>query len=153
MNIKLLESYNGRIEKNKWQFEFFELLISMLLNSPSAPESLAAIGLKIQELDKQGWTHSGELTLSEQRRAVFIFVVMGGYLHSIHCGNCKTSFIVNKASNAYISWSSSYYCPVCHFSFGTKPDDTFFDLMVSPELAKKFENARTFLDTIEKKRF
>jgi len=147
---KLLERLNERIEENKWQYEFFELFISMLLTSPSAPDSLAALGLKLQELSEKGWRHSGELTLSEQRRAVFIFVVMGAYLHSIHCGKCGASFIVNKASNAYSSYRSSYYCPVCDFSIYTKPDDTFFNLMVSPELTKKFKNAQTFLDTIEK---
>ena len=81
----------------------------MLLTSPSAAESaealgvagsrvspLTALGLKIQALSKKGWTHSTELT-SEQRRAAFIVIVMGVYLHSIHCGNCGASFIVNKA--------------------------------------------------------
>jgi len=147
---KLLERWNERIEEKKWQWEFFELFISMLLNSPSAPDSLVALGLKLQELSEKGWRHSGELTLSEQRRAVFIFVVMGGYLHSIHCGKCGASFIVNKASNAYFSYKNSYYCPVCDFSSYTKPDDTFFGLMVSPELAKKLQDTRNLLDIVEK---
>jgi len=77
-------------------------------------------------------------------------IIMGGYLHSIHCGNCGASFIVNKAHNAYNRWRSSYYCPVCDFSSYTKPDDTFFDLMVSPELTKKFQDMRNLLGIIEK---
>jgi transposase-like protein len=133
--IRELEWCNETMEKNKWQYQFFELLISMLLKSPSATEPLAAIGLKIQELGKKGWTHSMELT-SEQRRAAFITLVMGTYLHSIHCGKCGASFIVNKPSNAYSSYRSSYYCPVCDLSSYTKPDETFFNLMVSPELAQ-----------------
>ncbi|MBA7659276.1 hypothetical protein ES703_67253 [subsurface metagenome] len=150
--IKLLLSWIERMEEKKWQWEFFELFISMLLNSPSAPDTLAVISLKIQELSKKGWPHSTDLTAT-QRRAAFIIIVMGVYLHSIHCEKCGASFIVNKAPNAYSSYRSSYYCPVCNFSFGTKPDDTFFDLMVSPELATKFQNARILLDTIEKTDF
>ena len=134
---KLLERCNERIEEKKWQWEFFELFISMLLNSPSATEPLAALGEKLQGLSEKGWLHSGEGT-PEKRRAAFIMTVMGGYLHSIHCGNCKASFIVNKASNAYISYRTYYYCPVCDLGSYTRPDDTFFDLMVSPELTKKF---------------
>jgi hypothetical protein len=146
---KLLERWDERIEENKWQYQFFELFISMLLTSPSAPEPLSAIGLKIQELSKKGWTHSTELTFA-QCRAVFIMIVMGGYLHSIHCGKCGASFIVNKAYNAYSSYRSSYYCPVCTFSIYTRPDDTFFDLMVSPELVKKLSATRALLEIIEK---
>jgi len=146
---KLLERWNERIEENKWQWEFFELFISMLLTSPSAPETLTVLTLKIQQLSEKGWTHSTELT-SAQRRAVFIIIVMGVYLHSIHCGKCGASFIVNKASNAYSSYRSSYYCPVCDFQSYTKPDDTFFDLMVSPELTKRFQDTRNLLDIMEK---
>jgi len=146
---KLLERWNERIEENKWQFDFFELFISMLNTSPSAPEPLTALALKLQGLSEKGWRHSGELT-SEQRRAVFIFAVMGIYLHSIHCGKCGASFIVNKASNAYASYRSSYYCPVCDSSIYTIPDDTFFGLMVSPELAVKFQDMRNLLDIMEK---
>ena len=146
---KLLEHWDERIERNKWQYEFFELFISMLLTSPSAPEPLLAIGLKIQELSKKRWTHSTELTFA-QCRAVFIMIVMGGYLHSIHCGKCGASFIVNKPSNAYLSYRSSYDCPVCDLSSYTKPDDTFFDLMVSPELVKKLPATRAFLEIMEK---
>jgi len=149
---KLLLIWDDRIEQNKWQWEFFELLISMLLTSPSTTEPLSAIGLRLQELSKKGWTHSTELT-SAQRRAAFILIVMGVYLHSIHCGKCGASFIVNKASYAYSSYRTSYYCPVCDLSIYTRPDDTFFDLMVSPELTKKFQNARVLLDTIEKTDF
>ena len=147
--IKLLQSYDESIEQKKWQWQFFELFISMLLNSPSAPEPLSAIGLKIQELSKKGWTHSTELTAA-QRRTAFIMIIMGGYLHSIHCGNCGASFLVNKAHNAYAQWRSSYYCPVCDFQLYTKPDDTFFDLMVSPELGKKFQDVRRVLDLMGK---
>jgi len=146
---KLLEHWDERIEENKWQWEFFELFISMLLTSPSATESLPAIGLKIQELSKKGWTHSTELTFA-QCRVAFIMIVMGGYLHAIHCGKCGASFIVNKAPNAYFQWRSSYYCPVCDLSSYTKPDDTFFDLMVSPELTKKFQAMRNFLGIMGK---
>ena len=146
---KLLERWDERIEENKWQYQFFELFISMLLTSPSAPEPLSAIGLKIQELSKKGWTHSTELTFA-QCRAAFIMIVMGGYLHSIHCGKCGASFIVNKAHDAYFQWRSSYYCPICDLSSYTKPDDTFFDLMVSPELTKKFQAMRNFMGTMEK---
>jgi hypothetical protein len=146
---KLLERWDERIEKNKWQWELFELFISMLLTSPSAPEPLSAIGLKIQELSKKGWTHSTELTFA-QCRVAFIMIVMGGYLHSIHCGECGASFLVNKAHNAYVQWRSSYYCPVCDLRSYTRPDDTFFDLMVSPELTKKFQAMRNFLGIMEK---
>jgi len=146
---KLLKHGNERIEENKWQYEFFELFISMLLTSPSAPETLTPLGLKLQGLSEQGWRPSTELT-SAQRRAVFIIIVMGVYLHSIHCGKCGASFIVNKASNAYASYRSSYYCPVCDSSIYTKPDDTFFDLMVSPELTKKLQDTRNLLDIMEK---
>jgi len=146
---EVLEYWDERLERNKWQYEFFELFISMLLTSPSAPEPLLAIGLKIQELSKKRWTHSTELTFA-QCRAVFIMIVMGGYLHSIHCGKCGASFIVNKPSNAYLSYRSSYDCPVCDLSSYTKPDDTFFDLMVSPELVKKLPATRAFLEIMEK---
>ena len=155
---KLLASYDEIIERNKWQYEFFELFISVLLNSPSAAESaadlgvagfrdapLAALGLKIQNLAKQGWTHSMAST-SAQRRAAFVASVMGEYLHSIHCSNCRASFIVNKAANSHETYRTSYCCPVCHLSLYTKPDDTFLDLMVSPELARKFRYTRNVLD-------
>ena len=151
--VKLLLEWDERIEKKKWQWECFQMFISMLLASPSAPDSLAPIALKLQELEQKGWTHYGGLTLPEQRRAVFIFVVVGIYLHSIHCSNCGASFIVNKAHNAYTQWRSSYYCPVCDLSSYTKPDDTFLNLMVSPELNKKLQDARTLLDTMGKADF
>lgn len=160
--LKLIEYWEGEVEKSKWQYEFFQLFISMLLTSPSVPESaealgvagfrgspLAALGLRIRALSEKGWRHSKEGT-SEERRAAFIIMVMGVYLHSIHCGNCGASFIVNKPSNAYYSYWSSYYCPVCHFSCYTKSDDTFFDLMVSPELTKKFQDMRNLLDIMQK---
>jgi transposase-like protein len=160
--LKLIEYWKGKVEKSKWQYEFFQLFISMLLTSPSASESvealgvadsrvlpLTALGLRVQALSGKGWTHSKEGT-SEERRAAFIIIVMGMYLHSIHCGNCGASFIVNKPSNAYSSYRSSYDCPVCTFSNYTKPDETFFDLMVSPELTKKFQNARALLDIMGK---
>ena len=150
---KLLLDWDEQIEQNKWQWECFQLFISMLLASPSAPDSLAAVGLNLQKLSEKGWMPSGELTLPEQRRAVFIFLVMGTYLHSIHCSECKASFIVNKAPDEYHRHWSSYYCPVCHFSSYTKPDSTFLELMVSPELTKKLQNTRTLLDTIEKTDF
>jgi hypothetical protein len=146
---KSLERWNERIEEKKWQWEFFELLISMLLKSPSATEPLAAVALKIQELGKKGWTHSTELT-SEQRRAAFIITVMGVYLHSIRCVNCGASFIVNKAPNAYSQWRSSYHCPVCDSSSYTGTDDAFFNLMVSPELMKKFQDMRNLVDAMGK---
>jgi len=160
--LKLFEYWKGEVEKSKWQYEFFQLFISMLLTSPSASESaealgvagsrvppLTALGLRVKALSEKGWTHSKEGT-SEERRAAFIIIVMGVYLHSIHCGNCGASFIVNKPSNAYSSYRSSYYCPVCNFSIYTKPDETFFDLMVSPELTKKFQDMRALLDIMEK---
>jgi len=160
--LKLIEYWKGEVEKSKWQYEFFQLFISMLLTSPSASESaealgvagsrvppLTTLGLRVKALSEKGWTHSKEGT-SEERRAAFIVIVMGSYLHSIHCGNCGASFIVNKAHNAYNQWRSSYYCPVCNFSIYTKPDDTFFDLMVSPELTKKFQDMRALLDIMGK---
>ena len=149
-STKLLLEWGEQIEQNKWQWEFFQVFISMLLVSPSAPDSLVALGLKLQELHEKGWTHSGELTLPEQRRALFIFLVLGTYLHSVHCSNCGASFIVNKAYNANNQFKQSYNCPVCSFTFSTKPDGTFLELMLSPELPKKLQDARTLLDTIEK---
>jgi len=146
---KLIEGCHEIIEKNKWQYEFFELFISMLLTSPSAPKTLPALELKLQGLNERGWMYSTNLTLAE-RRAIFVFITMGLYLHSINCGKCGTSFIVNKAHDAYSSSRSSYYCPVCDFSSYTKPDDAFFDLMVSPELGKKLQNTRNLLTIIEK---
>ena len=146
---KLIEGCHEIIENNKWQFEFFELFISMLTTSPSAPETLPALELKLQGLDERGWMYSTDLTLVE-RRGIFIFITMGLYLHSINCGKCGASFIVNKAHDAYSSSRSSYYCPVCDFSSYTKPDDAFFDLMVSPELGKKLQNTRSLLAIIER---
>ncbi len=151
--VKLLLEWEERIEEKKWQWEFFELFISMLIASPSAPDSLAALGLKIRELSAKGWKHYGEVTIPEQRRAVFIFLVMGTYLHSTHCSKCGASFIVNKAYNADNQFKQSYNCPVCSYPFYTKPDDTFFNLMVSPELAKKLQDARTLIDTMGKTDF
>jgi len=160
--LKLIEYSEGEVEKSKWQYEFFELFISMLLTSPSVSESTGALGvarsrvspltrlgLRVQALSEKGWTHSKEGT-SEERRAAFIIIVMGVYLHAIHCGKCGASFIVNKAPNAYSSYRSSYDCPVCTFSNYTKADDTFFDLMVSPELTKRFQAMRNLLDIVEK---
>ena len=146
---KLLERWGEMIERNKWQWEFFELFISMLTTSPSAPETLPTLELKLQGLNEREWMYSTELT-SAQRRGVFVFIVMGLYLHSIHCGKCGASFIVNKAPNAYSSYRSSYDCPVCGFSSYTKPDDTFFSLMLSPELAKKLQDTRNLIDIMEK---
>ncbi len=146
---KLLEGWAEMIEKHKWQFEFFELFISMLTTSPSAPETLPTLELKLQGLNEREWMYSTELT-SAQRRAVFVFIIMGLYLHSIHCGECGASFIVNKAYNAYSSYRSSYYCPVCDFNSYTKPDDTFFDLMLSPELGKKLQDTRNLIGIMEK---
>ena len=75
---------------------------------------------------------------------------MGIYLHSIHCSQCGASFLVNKAHDAYKKYRSSYYCPVCTFGSYTKPDDTFFNLMVSPELAKKFQATNNLLNMMDK---
>ena len=151
--VKSILEWDERIAEKKWQWECFELFISMLLASPSAPDSLATIALKLQELEQKGWKHYGELTLPEQRRAAFTFLVMGTYLHSMHCSSCGASFIVNKPPDAYHPYWSSFYCPVCHWSSYTKPDDSFLHLMVSPELAKKLQDARTLLDTIGKADF
>lgn len=137
------------IEENKWQYEFFELFISMLLNSPSARDTLTALGLRIQALGEKGWRHSTEGT-PEKRRAAFIISVMESYLHSIHCENCGTSFIVDQPYNAYSRYRGSYYCPVCFLSSYTKPDNAFFNLMVSPGLVKRLRAARALLDRIEK---
>ena len=151
---KLLLDWDEEIEKKKWQWEFFQTFISMLLASPSAPDSLQAIAVNILRLEKKGWTHYGGETLPEQRRAAFLTIVMGVYLHSIHCSrhNCGASFIVNKSPDAYnrLYKETSYQCPVCHSPSYTKPDDTFFDLMVSPELAEKMQNARNFLNQLGK---
>ncbi|MBA7651781.1 hypothetical protein ES703_59603 [subsurface metagenome] len=147
---KSFREWEERINQNKWQWECFQVFISMLLASPSAPDSLAPIALKLQELEQQGWKHYGGLTLPQQRRALFIFLVMGTYLHSVYCSNCKASFIVNKVHNAYAQWRSSYYCPVCDLSLYTKPDDTFLNLMVSPKLSHQLQEARTLLDTMGK---
>jgi len=147
---KLIEGCHEMIEKNKWQFEFFELFISMLTTSPSAPETLPKLELKIQGLNERGWMYSTTLTLA-QRRGIFVFITMGLYLHSIHCGKCGASFIVNKAHNAYSSSRSSYYCPVCDSSSYTEPDDTFFALMVSPELGKKLQDTRNFINIMGEK--
>jgi len=155
---ELLESLNETIEANKWQWEFFELFIAMLLGSPSAGKSagalgprgskrspLMALGVKLQGLVGTGWMPSTELTPAQQR-AFFIVIVMGDYLHSIRCGKCGASFIVNIASKPYYP----YYCPVCASSSDTRPDDTFFDLMVSPELRKKLQDTRLLLDETAK---
>jgi hypothetical protein len=160
--LKSIECWKALVEKNKWQYEFFQLFISMLLTSPSASESaealgvtgfrgspLAALGLRIRVLSEKGWTHSKEGT-PEERRAGFVVIVMGVYLHSIHCSKCGASFIVNKASNAYSSYRSYYYCPVCDSGSYTKADDTFFNLMVSPELTKKFQDMKNLLDMMGK---
>ena len=151
---KLLLDWDEEIEKKKWQWEFFQTFISILLASPSAPDSLQAIAVNILRLEKKGWTHYGGETLPEQRRAAFLTIVMGVYLHSIHCSrhNCGASFIVNKSPDAYnrLYKETSYQCPVCHSPSYTKPDDTFFDLMVSPELAEKMQNARNFLNQLGK---
>ncbi len=153
LSNKLLLDWDEEIEKKKWQFEFFQMFISMLLASPSAPDSLTTIALKLQELEQKGWTHYGEPTLPEQRRGVFISLVMGTYLHSVHCNNCGASFIVNKAYTAYNQFKSHYNCPVCPNSWDVKLDKTFLNLMLSPELAKKLQDARTLLDRIEKSDF
>jgi hypothetical protein len=42
---ELLASYDDRIAKSEWQYEFFGLFVSMLLNSPSAAESAADLGV------------------------------------------------------------------------------------------------------------
>lgn len=147
---KLLLEWDEEIDKKKWQWEFFQMFVSMLLASPSAPNSLVPIALKLRELEQKGWKHYGGLTLPEQRRAGFITIVMGTYLHSIRCNNCKASFIVNKSPDAYSRYYSSYYCPVCHFP-STKSDDTFFELMVSPELKEKVQAAGHLLDKMEKR--
>lgn len=134
-----------RVEKHEWQYQFFELFISMLSTPPSPPGILAAVGLKLQELSKRRWMYSTEQTAA-QCRAAFITLVMGEYIHSIHCRNCGASFIVNKAYNFHNQFRTSYYCPVCTYSGYTKPDETFLNLMTSPELAKKFQYVRNVLD-------
>lgn len=152
---KLLLKFAEEIEKKKWQWEFFQMFITMLIASPSAPNSLQAIAVNILRLEKKGWSHDRGLTLPEQRRAAFITIVMGVYLHSIHCSNrnCGASFIVNKSPDAYnrLYKETSYQCPVCHFSSHTKPDDTFLNRMVSPELKEKVQAARHLLDKTEKR--
>lgn len=137
------------IQRKKWQWEFFQLFISMLLASPSADDSLGAVAEMLNKLEEKGWKHYEGVTLPEQRRALFIFFVMGTYLRSIHCGNrnCGASFIVNKAPDAYSSYRRNYYCPVCNSGLYTKADATFLNLMASPELAKKLEDARTLLES------
>ncbi|MBA7707462.1 hypothetical protein ES703_116334 [subsurface metagenome] len=137
------------IEKSKWQYEFFELFISMLLDSPSAEDSLTALGLRIQALGEKGWRHSTVGT-PEKRRAAFIMTVMGSYLHSIRCENCAASFIIDQPYNASSRNRGSYYCPVCDLHSYTKPDDVFFNLMVSPGLVKKLEATKALLDRMEK---
>jgi hypothetical protein len=169
---KLLELQNERIQANNWQFEFLDLFMAMVLTSPSAAKSaealgvraskfppLTALGLKIQRLAEKGWRPSTERTPA-QLRAEFILIVMGDYLHSIRCRECGVAFIVNKAFDAYSSEADrtrgyrevrrSYYCPVCASPRYTKPDNTFFDLMVSPEASKKLQDMRRLQDDAAK---
>jgi len=151
---ELLKLLDERIQANKSQYELFELFMAMLVTSPSVGESaealgrgrykhwpLQALGVKIQELAGTWWMSSTESTPAQQR-AFFSVIVMGGYLHSIRCGKCEASFIVNKASYPC-------YCPACASSY-TFSDDRFFDLMVSPELGKKLQDVRLLLDEAAK---
>ena len=152
---ELLGLLNETIKAKKWQYEFFELFIAMLLGSPSIGEGaealgrgryehwpLTALGSKIQELAQKGWITSKESTPAQQR-GFFSVIVIGSYLHSMRCWKCQTSFIVNRASRG------SYYCPVCDSTL-TNSDDTFLDLIVSPELRKRLQDARFLLDEVAK---
>ena len=143
-----LNSCLERVDKLSWQYEFFELFINMLSTSPSASTNLAAVSARLLELSQKGWCYPIEHT-AEQRRTTFIMLIMGFYIYSIHCGKCGASFMVNKACTSYHEWQSSYYCPVCNQNDYTKADETFLNLMVSPELADKFRYVRTFMDITE----
>lgn len=138
-----------KIDRKRWQYQFFEAFISMLLNSPSAAKkeelihgftgsALEALALKIVELAQKGWVHSTK-TSAEERRGIFIATMMGVYLHSIHCEHCETSFIVNKSYDFYDHYRNSYYCPVCTLSLYTKPDDGFLEGMISPALVERLQ--------------
>lgn len=152
----VIKSQNEQIETNRWQYEFFETFISMLLNSPSAAKkedlvtgfgdsALGAVGLMIKSLEKKGWVHSTKAS-SEERRGIFIVTVIGAYLRSIHCEHCGTSFIVNKKYNFDNRYRSSYYCPVCVRADYTKPDASFLEAMVSPALATRLQAVTKLTD-------
>ena len=146
---ELIELQTEETERNKWQYEFFQCFISMLLGSPSAEDPLDLLGLKLRELAKRGWTHSAK-TSPEERRSLFVLNVMGSYLHSIYCERCGASFIVNKACSSYSKYRDSYYCPVCDSSWYSKQDNSFLNLMVSPELSTRFQATREALEKMKK---
>jgi len=122
-----LQSLYNQIKVHSYQYELFCSFMAMVVESPSVTHSLNYLVMLFQNIIDAGWHLSQS---SADMRSLFIRTVMGGYLKSFRCDACGAKFITNKKpADKYLG--NGYYCPVCHYSYAVKEDDSFLKALVS----------------------
>ncbi len=122
-----LQSLYSKIKMHNNQYELFCSFIAMVIGSPSVTHSLNYLVMLFQNIIDNGWYLSKS---AEDMRSLFIRTVMGDYLKSFRCDACGAKFITNKKlANEYLG--NGYYCPVCHYWYAVKEDDSFLEAFVS----------------------
>jgi predicted RNA-binding Zn-ribbon protein involved in translation (DUF1610 family) len=127
------------------QYELFCGFMAMVGGSPSVTESLSFLIGIFQQLKEPGWNIAKN---AEEMRGIFVRLVMGKYLKSFRCDACGAKFITNQKLKAK-SFGNDYYCPVCHFSFGVKADNSFLKALVSEKQLKDTLNVEQMLEEYE----
>jgi hypothetical protein len=128
-----LKSILNQIEIHSRQYELFCGFVAMAAESPSVTDSIDVLVASLNRLEEPGW-HLPKT--ADEMRNLFIRTIMGDYLKCFRCDACGAKFITNQKPK-YTFFSNGYYCPVCHYSYGVKEDDSFMEAMVS---GKQLEN-------------
>lgn len=140
-----LSSMSKKLAELGRQYELFCGFITMLVGSPSVTESLDSLIGIFQQLKEPGWNIAKN---AEEMRSIFIRLVMGKYLKSFRCDYCGAKFMTNQKLKAR-SFGGDYYCPVCHFSYGVKADDSFLKALVSDKYLGETLYVEQLLDEYE----
>ncbi|MCK4825426.1 hypothetical protein KA005_57290, partial [bacterium] len=122
-----LQDLAENIEKYGTQYMLFCGFMAMLAGSPSVTDSIDTLIALFQRLKEPGWRLPKN---PDELRSIFIRKVMGDYLKSFRCEACGAKFITNKEPEDRLI-GSSYCCPVCHYWYAVKDDDSLLKVMVS----------------------
>ncbi|MFC1982347.1 hypothetical protein ACFLV5_00930 [Chloroflexota bacterium] len=121
--------FSEQISNHMRQYKLFQGFMAMLTESSFVDSSIGALIASLQKLIEPGWQLSHS---RDEMRSLFIRTVFGDYLKCFYCENCGSRFIVNKCQkNQYRL--SSYQCPVCHYTYKVKADESFIKALVSEE--------------------
>jgi archaellum component FlaC/predicted RNA-binding Zn-ribbon protein involved in translation (DUF1610 family) len=116
-----LQSLANKIDVYGSQYELFCGFMAMVTESPSVTDSIDNLIKIFLKLKEPGWYLPKD---PDVLRSLFIRVLMGDYLKYYRCDACGARFITNKKAEVkYLG--TGYHCPVCHYLYAVKPDDSF----------------------------